>query len=442
MLFLWLWYPAYSGSAARALGHVLDLPGCQPPATEDIKDKFVLDMFTADAATVRQLWKQFEMTEAEAADVVKMAEADTAVLATQADLAKAFPNYDYFPFIKYAALCTANTTLRGPFRIPELACESTCPMSAKASASFRTYYTSIARSGCVRRLIAWPTKGARGRLCPPWAPDASASWRRSSTRGCLRPGTSQATSPTRSARPMPRTATTRRARSLPPTGSGPTRRWQCSWHGLQALGAKTCRTRHGRRHCRGGEPQPGRVRDHPGSSRAGGYSGGTMRDSTAAMSAAAQDVEWSWIIRWKYATWVGVVRPAAAAAVPSRAGGLVADIKGRRRAGFTRLHGDVAALWSGTGARGKTKATKATNPYGLFRYCSCAAAAVSSILLTEMLVDERELLSEQQHPSVVLVARIVPGRNVAYLLQQIHQRAAPAEAHPRSVCGCRLLGPT
>ena len=114
MLFLWLWHPEYSRSAARALGNVLGLPDKANLDMHDDKDAFMHQQFQKSADAVRQFWRQYLMTDEEVSDIVKMSHTDSSDK-KQKDLVTAFPHYDYFLFIKYAALCTANHYIEGSF---------------------------------------------------------------------------------------------------------------------------------------------------------------------------------------------------------------------------------------------------------------------------------------------------------------------------------------
>ena len=186
MLFLWLWHPKYSRSAARALCSVLDIPDSADLDPHDIKDQFMCKQFEDSADVIRKLWLQYRMQDDEVADVVKMTRTDSSDK-RQKDLATAFPHYDYFLFIKYAALCTANHYVEGTFSnqvsltpststcthphsfhvhmhlIREHSSESTCRMSASTEmcVTNRTSNTeSIGRS--LKKLNhAGPARDAR-----------------------------------------------------------------------------------------------------------------------------------------------------------------------------------------------------------------------------------------------------------------------------------------
>ena len=104
MLYLWLWHPGYSRSAARALGTTLNLPGSTVPDLHDKKDAFMHKVFQDNAGVVRQLWQQYHMTHDEVCDIVKISHTDSSGL-KQTDLANTYAHYDLFLFLKYAALC-------------------------------------------------------------------------------------------------------------------------------------------------------------------------------------------------------------------------------------------------------------------------------------------------------------------------------------------------
>ena len=114
MLYLWLWHPEYSRSAARALATTLNLVGSAAPDPNDKKDVYMFNLFQDDRNVVRQLWKQYHMTQDEVNDIVSMSHTDNSGK-RQKDLAAVYPHYDYFLFIKYAALCTANHYIEGSF---------------------------------------------------------------------------------------------------------------------------------------------------------------------------------------------------------------------------------------------------------------------------------------------------------------------------------------
>lgn len=40
MLYLWLWYPKFVRSAARALGYTIGIDGCTPLNEDDVNDRF------------------------------------------------------------------------------------------------------------------------------------------------------------------------------------------------------------------------------------------------------------------------------------------------------------------------------------------------------------------------------------------------------------------
>ena len=114
MLYLWLWHPEYSRSAARALSVVLNLTDSAAPDLDDNKDAFMNKLFQDNVDVVRQLWRQYQMTDDEVCDIGKMSHTDNS-RKNQTDLATAYPHYDYFLFLKYAALCTANHYIEGSF---------------------------------------------------------------------------------------------------------------------------------------------------------------------------------------------------------------------------------------------------------------------------------------------------------------------------------------
>ena len=114
MLFLWLWHPEFSRAAARGLCTVINVPGSAVPDLNECKDQFMVRAFQNNADVVRKLWSQYQMQDLEVVDVVKMSHTDNSGK-SQKDLAAAYPHYDYFLFIKYAALCTANHYIEGTF---------------------------------------------------------------------------------------------------------------------------------------------------------------------------------------------------------------------------------------------------------------------------------------------------------------------------------------
>ena len=114
MLYIWLWHPEYSRSAARALATTLNLADSAVPNPDDKKDVYMFNLFQDEADVVKKLWKQFQMTQDEVNDIVNMSHTDNS-RKNQEDLAVAYPHYDYFLFIKYAPLCTANHYIEGSF---------------------------------------------------------------------------------------------------------------------------------------------------------------------------------------------------------------------------------------------------------------------------------------------------------------------------------------
>ena len=114
MLFLWLWYPPYSQSAARALGDVIGLDGCAVPDPDSKQDRYMNKLFQDNKDVVRQLWRQYRMTDEEKAEIAEMSRTNNSHL-KQEDLVTKYPQYDMFLFLKYAALCTANHYIEGTF---------------------------------------------------------------------------------------------------------------------------------------------------------------------------------------------------------------------------------------------------------------------------------------------------------------------------------------
>ena len=114
MLFLWLWYPAFSRSAARALCSVIGLNAGSDLNPNDKKDMLMRKCFENSKDVVRQLWQQYKMTDEEADDIVAMSRTDNSHNKKEELVAK-YPHYDLFLFLKYAALCTANHYIEGTF---------------------------------------------------------------------------------------------------------------------------------------------------------------------------------------------------------------------------------------------------------------------------------------------------------------------------------------
>ena len=114
MLFLWLWYPAYSRSAARALCNIIGLTGSTTLDLDDEKDEFMRKCFEDNKDIVRQLWIQYRMTDEECVEILEMTHTDNGFV-KQDDLAAKYPHFDMFLFLKYAALCTANHYIEGTF---------------------------------------------------------------------------------------------------------------------------------------------------------------------------------------------------------------------------------------------------------------------------------------------------------------------------------------
>ena len=114
MLFLWLWYPAFCRSAARALCSVIGLDTGSDLDPNDKKDMFMRTCFETNRVIVRQLWQQYEMTDDEVDNIITMSHTDNSHCKKE-DLASKYPHYDLFLFLKYAALCTANHYIEGTF---------------------------------------------------------------------------------------------------------------------------------------------------------------------------------------------------------------------------------------------------------------------------------------------------------------------------------------
>ena len=117
MLYLWLWYPAYAQSAARALCSVVTITTDSTPAHVDVndnKDCFMKRQFDDGKDVVMKLWQQFGFKDVEVEEIVRMSHTDHASM-TQQDLVTTYPNLDKFFFLVYDALCTANHYIEGTF---------------------------------------------------------------------------------------------------------------------------------------------------------------------------------------------------------------------------------------------------------------------------------------------------------------------------------------
>ena len=114
MLFLWLWYPAFCRSAARALCSVIGLESGSSLDANDKKDIFMGTCFEKSRVVVTNLWQQYKMTDGEVDDIIAMSHTDNSHRKKQ-DLVSKYPHYDLFLFLKYAALCTANHYIEGTF---------------------------------------------------------------------------------------------------------------------------------------------------------------------------------------------------------------------------------------------------------------------------------------------------------------------------------------
>ena len=114
MLFLWLWYPKFSRSTARALGGTIGIQDCVPSDDSDINDSFMVKLFSKNQNVMRKLWNQLQIKPAEVQEIIKMSHLSCSHF-TQNELAQEFPALDLLIFLSFDALCTANHFIEGSF---------------------------------------------------------------------------------------------------------------------------------------------------------------------------------------------------------------------------------------------------------------------------------------------------------------------------------------
>ena len=108
MLYVWLWYPKFARATARCLGLAVGMGiRCMPPSADNDEDQFLLGCFNECKQNVKTLWTQFQMTNDEQEEIMKMSRTDCATF-TGADMSTTFPALDKFLFVKFDGLCLAN----------------------------------------------------------------------------------------------------------------------------------------------------------------------------------------------------------------------------------------------------------------------------------------------------------------------------------------------